>query len=172
MRAIVGVRSQAYRFLEIIAVSGEYPADSLPLIFGDGRYQEKVTAELKEMNFIRVYHKDKLWGYRLTAAAKRFLLNTNNERFFFYLNGAVETNVQKSELNRRIRLHSIGEVTAVMLMAGIKVYRDTKWQLFSPEWKQNRVGDFSSPMFYNSRELKEVAEETEKIKNARAVGGQ
>lgn len=80
MGRIVRITSKAYQFLELAAVSGEFPFSSLSLFFGEGRYQEKVTAELKEQNLIKVYHKDKLWGYRLTASTKRFLLETNGAK--------------------------------------------------------------------------------------------
>ena len=129
-----------------------------------------MTAELKSQNLIKVYHRDKLWCYRLTTAAKRFLLEKNKGRFYFYLNGSVETNLLKSEYSRRIRLQRVAETMILMYQAGVLIFRDQKWELFSYEKKKVRRDNFSAPTFYNSRELKEVEQETEKIKNSRATG--
>lgn len=164
---------QAHQLLQLIAISGELPADALSRLAGSDSYKEKLITGLKGEKLIRTHYNNKLRGYRLTTTAKKMLLEENYDRFSFFLEGNVETNTLKSEITRRLRLHRIAEVYLTMHNAGVRIYRDEKPDIFFPT-VENAVPTQSltvvSPAFYNSRELKELGEETMKIRNARTVG--
>ena len=162
--------SQARRFLELIAISGELPADQASRIFTSESYQEAVITSLKEKRLIRTYYKDRLRGYRLTAAAKKLLLENNDERFNFYLVGDVDTNRLKSEITRRLRLHRIAETHITMQNAGVSVFQDEKPDVFYPSDCEAELPVIDSSAFYNSREIKEVGTDFVKIRGARTVG--
>ena len=87
--------TQAYRLLELVAVSGELPADQIARLSGGNSYKETVITLLKENKLIRIrtFCRDKLRGYRLTRRLKSLLLSDNPERFDFYLTGKAETNL-------------------------------------------------------------------------------
>lgn len=164
--------TQARRFLELVAVSGDFPSNQASRIFASESYQESVITSLKKKRLLRTYYRDGLRGYRVTARAKTLLLDDNAGRFEFYLTGDVDTNRLKSEFVRRLRLHRIAETYVTMQNAGVAVFQDEKPDVFYP-------ADFSdeenhqtilAPAFYNSREIKEVGTEFVKVQGARAVG--
>ena len=167
---LIGFNTQAYHFLELVAISGEYPAEQISLALGEGRYKEKVIAELKEHKLLKSYYKDQKRGYRVTKTGKRFLLDTNKERFSFYLEGNVDTNIRKSELIRRQRLHYIAIVFTMMHQAEITIFRDLKTDIFAPEYKARQPPNSNFSAFYNSREIKALGTPSVKIKNARGIG--
>lgn len=167
---IISVHSQAFKFLELVAISGEYPFTGLELALGKGRYREKIISELKDKKLIKSFYKDKIRGYRITAAAKKQLINYNPKRFAFYIEGSVETNVKKSELSRRIRLHRMAEINVLLYQAKIEIWRDCKPIIFSPEYKARYPPVLNAPTYYSSREIKEIGLEAVKVKNSRAIG--
>lgn len=161
---ILGTR--AYDLLALTALSGEYPASSVSRLVGSTAYAEKVVARLKADRFLRTVYRDRLRGYRLTAAAKHRLLATDPSRFAFYLTGSTDTNRVKSELVRRLRLHRVAQVYTSVYIAGIALFRDDKSCPFSAAALQH-----SAPAaFYGSREVKEMGVETIKIRGSRMVG--
>lgn len=160
--------TQAYRLLELVAVCGEFPAELIYRLTGSTSYKETVTWLLKKEKLLRVYYRDKLRGYRLGRRAKAILLSDNPERFSFYLTGNVDTNLLKSEVTRRIRLHRIAEVYMAMQNAGVAVFRDEKPKVFAPEMPY--CGKLEGTAFYSSREVKELGIETVKIKGSRMAG--
>lgn len=162
--------TQAHHFLELIAISGEFPADQASRIFASKSYLEKVITSLKEKGLIRTYYKDRLRGYRLTARAKNALLDENAERFAFYLYGDVDTNRLKSEITRRLRLHRISETYITMQNAGIDIFQDEKPDVFYSAEYESESPVIYTPAFYNSREIKEVGMDCVKIHGARMVG--
>ena len=95
----------AYRILEITAISGELPCDTLSRIHIGESYGEKLITRLKEDRLIKTHYKDKLRGYRLTSRGKKLLLAQNPERFSFYLTGSSDTTQPRSDYPRRLRLH-------------------------------------------------------------------
>jgi len=167
---IPNTSTQARRFLELVAISGELPADQAARIFSSKSYQEKVITSLKEKGLLRTCYRDGLRGYRLTAAAKEKLLADNDVRFDFYLTGDVDTNRLKSEVTRRLRLHWIAETYITMQNAGVAVFRDEKPDVFYPADFDADAPKIIRPAFYSSREIKEVGTESVKIKGARTVG--
>ena len=66
--------SQAYQLLALVALSGELPASQLSRLAGGTSYKENVVKSLKRQRLLLSYYKNGLRGYRLTAAAKKLLL--------------------------------------------------------------------------------------------------
>ncbi len=95
--------------LQIIAVSGEFPAAFSGHFPGGCSYIESVIGKLKKDGLLRSYTKNGLRGLRLTASAKRLLLQKYPVDLTPYLTGASETNSLKSEPERRLRLHRMAE---------------------------------------------------------------
>lgn len=158
-----------YRLLELTAISGEFPADLLPRIGPGVSYGEKMITHLKDERLIRTHYRDRLRGYRLTSSGKRLLLEQNPERFSFYLTGSSDTNQPRSEVPRRRRLHQTARTCQMILAAGIEMFRDRKPLLF-----QSRASPTAQalpfPVYYQSREIKELGMETVKVNNSRTVG--
>ena len=159
---------QAYRLLELVAVCGEFPAELIYRLAGSPSYKQTLIRQLKKERLLRVYYKDKLRGYRLGRKAKALLLADNPARFSFSLTGNTDTNLLKSELTRRLRLHRVAEVTVSMLNAGAVVFRDEKPEIFTQDKTGGRKPD--AALFYSSREIKEMGLETVKIKGSRMTG--
>lgn len=163
-------QTAGYMLLELVAVSGEFPADQLRRLSGGESYKLNVVRVLKSKKLLRTYYNDSLRGYRLTASAKKSLCSENADRFTFALTGSSETNLVKSELTRRLRLHRVAETTVTMMNSGVHIFRDEKPDVFSPEWDETTRFEISSPAFYNSREIKEMGTVFTKIRGARSVG--
>ena len=123
----------AYRFFELTAMCGEFPSDLLYRLPGSASYQETIISSLKKSRLLKTYYRDRLRGYRLGTRAKDLLLKSNPQRFSFYLTGNVETNLLKSEVTRRLRLHRIAETYVCMMNAGVSIFRDEKPSIFAPE---------------------------------------
>lgn len=159
-----------YMLLELVAISGELPADQLRRLSGGDSYKLSVVRILKSKKLLRTYYRDSLRGYRLTASAKKALCSDNPDRFSFALTGSAETNLVKSEITRRLRLHRVAEATVTMMNADILIFRDEKPDIFSPVWEENTRLSIKAPAFYNSREIKEMGTVFTKIRGARSVG--
>lgn len=159
-----------YMLLELIAVSGELPADQLKRLSGGDSYKLSVVRKLKSQKLLRTYYRDGVRGYRLTLSAKKALCSLNPERFSFALTGSAETNLVKSEITRRLRLHRVAETTVTMTNAGVLIFRDEKPDIFSPLWEEHTRLSIKAPAFYNSREIKEMGTVFTKIRGARSVG--
>lgn len=89
----------------MVGLCGEFPSGQLNRLIESDSYAEKVVTDLKQSKLIRTHYKDGLRGYRLTKRAKELLLSQNPCRFQNYLTGNAETNLIRSELPRRLRLH-------------------------------------------------------------------
>ena len=166
--SLPGKDTIAYRLLGMVAILGEFPTDQLFRLSGGDSYKANVVKSLKAHRLLRTYYADGLRAYRLTSRAKAFLTSDNPERFSTALTGAAETNHIKSEITRRLRLHRIAEATITMQNADVRVFRDEKADIFSPEWEEtNRI---AIPAFYNSREIKTLGTVFVKIHGARSVG--
>lgn len=154
----------------MIGICGEFPADQLNRLIPSASYGEKLITELKAEKLIRTHYRDALRGYRLTKAAKELLLSARPLRFQYYLTGNTETNLIRSEVSRRIRLHQKAETYLTLLHAGIPFYPDTKPDIFCDNREAGSIHMKSLPLFYSSREIKELGPETTKIKNSRSMG--
>jgi len=164
--------TQSYTILELIAVSGDFPADLIYRLAGGSRYKEERVKLLKAKKLIRTYNRDKLRSYRLTVIAKKHLLLDRPDRFIYCLTGKTETNQLKSEKVRRLRLHRIAETLVTMHNAAVAIFCDEKPDVFSPVGAQEKstISRIHSPAFYHSREIKEFGTEFVKIRGARSVG--
>jgi len=169
-RILPGRQTQSYSLLELIAITGELPTNQIKRLPGGDRYKEEKIKSLKGNKLIHTYYRDKLRGYRLTAAAREMLLADNPARFQFYLTGNTETNSPKYEITRRLRLHRIAETYITMRNAGAAIFRDAKPDVFSPEGGKAHSYTVESPAFYSSREIKGYGLEFVKIRGARTVG--
>ncbi len=162
--------SLKYQLLELIGISGEFPAEQLSRLISSPSYAEKVITELKKDKLIRTHYRDKLRGYRLTQKSKEMLLSENYSRFHYYLEGNAETNLIRSEPSRRIRLYQKAETYLMLFHSGIPIFPDEKPDLFSNTRKTGCISQRSLPLFYSSREIKELGAITTKIKNSRSIG--
>lgn len=137
-----------YTLLELVAISGELPANQLCRLPGGDSYKLNVVRALKSQKLLRTYYRDGVRGYRLTASAKKALCRDVPERFSFSLSGSAETNLVKSEITRRLRLYRVAEATLTMKNAGVLIFRDEKPDVFSPEWEKTDSLSITAPAFY------------------------
>lgn len=157
-----------FLLLELVAICGEVPASLLDRLPGSDSYKKAVVSSLKKDGLLRTYYRDKVRSYRISRKAKTALLSILPERYSFYLTGNSDTNVLKSEIVRRLRLHRIAESYLLMQNAGVSIFRDQKPDLFSPSLKKNIR--LTKPCFYSSREIKELGIEAVKIRGSRMTG--
>lgn len=160
--------TQLYQLLELIALSGDFPADLLSRLPGGSTYKESVVKALKKEGLIRTFYRDHLRTYRLTAQAKARLVAEQPGRFSFYLEGNSDTNLLKGEFTRRLRLYQIAAVYVNMKLADIQIFRDLKPEVFSPSGSP--VSCIVEPAFYSSREVKDMGLEAAKIRGSRMTG--
>jgi hypothetical protein len=184
-------KSQAHLLLELTAISGEYPAENIRRIIPSTSYAKKVVTALINDKQIKLVNKGGVRGYRLETKAKRQLLSENHARYKEYMGGATDTNKQRSDQPRRLRLHSAAEVYTLMYNARIRIFKDTKPKIYQPDTAaipsqtalSQTVGEstegkatlktdsppiISVPCFYSSREQK--GEDDYAIRGSRAVG--
>ena len=96
--------------LLMIAVSGEMPADLAEHIIGSVSYTAAVITRLKQEGYISVRNKAGYKGYVLRAKGKRYVLSQYSEDAASFLQGSVETNHVKTEIEKRLRLHRMSKV--------------------------------------------------------------
>ena len=160
----------AYRLLSLTALSGECSPDILSRLGIGPSYGEKLVTKLKDEGLLKTHYKDRLRGYRLACGGKKLLLAQNPERFSFYLSGNTETNHPRSGYPRRLRLQQASHIYAMLLNAGITFFRDEKPLIFREEPQAGESVRMPLPIFYHSREVKELGTEAVKIGNSRAMG--
>ena len=160
--------TSAYQLLALTALSGECSPDAVSRLGIRPSYGEKLLTKLKEEGYIKTHYRDRLRGYRLTNREKKRLLTDNPERFLFYLSGSTDTNRPRSDYPRRLRLQQASIVYAMLLHAGVTVFRDEKPPLFQPGNQECHHLPF--PVFYSLREIKELGAEAVKINNSRTMG--
>ena len=164
--------TNAYRLMELIAISGECSPHALAHLHLSTSYGEKLITRLKKEGYIRTHYKDSLRGYRLTSRGKKLLLEENPVRFSFYLSGSSDTNRPRSDIPRRLRLQQASIAYAMLQRAGVEIYRDRKPMLFLPNTQSSQAAPcrVTQPAFYHSREVKELGAEAVKINNSRTTG--
>ena len=123
---------------------------------------------LKKAGLLRTYYRDRLRGYRLGTKAKSVLLDGWPERFTFCLTGDAETNRLKSEANRRFRLHRLAETYITIGNAGVLLYPDEKPKVFAQTGFGGEAVTY--PVFYSSREVKELGADATQIRSSRFAG--
>ena len=164
--------TSAYRIMELTAISGECSPGVLAHLGISRSYGEKLITRLRGEGYIKIHYKNKLRGYRLTSRGKKLLLLENPARFSFYLSGSSDTNRPRSDFTRRLRLQQASITYAMLQRSGVEIYRDKKPLLFRPEIQNNMAysSNIVLPVFYHSREVKELGAETVKINNSRTIG--
>lgn len=155
--------------LTLTALSGEFPTAQINRLPSTSAYQEKVLKSLKGEKLLRTYYRDGLRALRLTTTAKKMLLENLPDRFLPYLSGSTETNLLKSEVPRRLRLHRMAEVLVTMLNAGVAVFPWEKPVLFSPT-PFAAAPHIGQPAYYSSKEIKELGAQALKIRGSRSTG--
>lgn len=155
--------------LTLTALSGEFPTAQVSRLSSTGAYQEKVLKSLKGEKLLRTYYRDGLRALRLTTTAKKLLLDSWPDRFLPYLSGSTETNLLKSEVTRRLRLHRMAEVLVTMLNANVVALPWKKPALFSLS-PLSPAPYIERPTYYSSREIKELGAQAIKIRGSRATG--
>ena len=116
--------------LLLIAVSGEMPADLAEQIVGSVSYTASVITRLKQEGYISVRNKAGWKGYVLRAKGKRYVLSQYGEDTAFFLQGSVETNHVKTEIEKRLRLYRMSKVWVFFWKTGIPIFRSQKPELF------------------------------------------
>lgn len=155
--------------LTLTALSGEFPTALVSRLPGGDAYKVKVVKRLKKDKLLRTYYADGLRGLRLTISAKRLLLADWPEQFSPYLTGRSETNMLKSEVTRRLRLHRMTEVLVTMYNAGVLVFPWEKITVFGPTPPPDDAY-IEQAAYYSSREVKEIGPQQDKIRGSRATG--
>ena len=155
--------------LTLTALSGEFPTAQVSRLSSTGAYREKVLKSLKGEKLLRTYYRDGLRALRLTTSAKKLLLDSWPDRFLPYLSGSTETNLLKSEVPRRLRLHRMAEVLVTMHNANVVVLPWEKPALFSPT-PLSAAAYIERPTYYSSKEIKELGAQAVKIRGSRSTG--
>lgn len=157
--------SKIEMLLQLIALCGELPITEIRRLPMTTAYQYKVVRALRQRQWIRQYVKDGIRAYRLTSAGKNHLLQQNPERFAFLEDAGLEVNMYRSQITRRLRLHTAAQVYTTMILAGFSTFADEKPLLF--QYRQdagNRIA------YYNSSETKDLGIEAIKVRSSRATG--
>ena len=158
----------AYRILEHTAICGELPAYLLSELPYSPNYVNNVVHYLKRNKLLRTYYRDRVRGYRLTAISKQILLATNPDRFTIFLTGNVETNLVKSDLSRRKRLHNIAGCLLFMENGHVAIFQDRKPVVFESDVR--KLPPMQQSAFYTSREIKNMGDDAIKISGSRMSG--
>lgn len=155
--------------LTLTALSGEFPSALVNRLPGSESYRVLVVKRLKREKLLRTYYRDGLRGLRLTSTAKRFLLSQAPDRFSPLLSGDTATNAPKYTIPHRLRLHRMAEVLVTMFNTGVPSF---PWE--KPAVFQHIPSDAGSPIvcpvYYTSREVKEIGPQAAKIRGSRATG--
>ena len=164
-RRLPAQNTLSYLLLTLTALCGEYPISQISRLPGGPAYLESMVTSLRQSGLLHTFSKDGLRGLRLTSPAKRLLLADAPQWFSDYLTGSSEPNKLKSELSRRLRLHRMAEILTIMHNADIPAF---PWEKapFSAMVGQNA----ESPVYYTSREIKEIGPQGTKIRGSRATG--
>ena len=136
--------------LLMIAVSGEMPADLAEHIIGSVSYTAAVITRLKQEGYISVRNKAGYKGYVLRAKGKRYVLSQYSEDAASFLQGSVETNHVKTEIEKRLRLHRMSKVWVFLWKTGIPIFRSQKPELFCSDSENGR----GQAAYYGSLEFK------------------
>lgn len=149
------------------ALCGELSPQAASRLVTSKSYRYHVLEDLVKAKLLRSYRRDKVKGYRLTRRAKNRLAEQSPDRYAALFSGSVRTNSYASELPRRLRMHRLGEILAMMSLCGVRVFRDEKADLFGA---RTQPQNSQLPAFYLAREVQALGDAAIKIKNARMTG--
>ena len=150
---LIDKRFMHNRLLELTAIAGELPYSLMPRLYGENYVQKKVSS-LRASNYVKTYNRDGIRALRLTCRGRRLLLSKYPERF---CESMLESKYIKPTLPHRLRLHRQCEIYAALDNAGVRIYRDEKYPLFS-RYQRGPVppGTMLFPSFYDSRDIKSI----------------
>ena len=155
--------------LTLTALSGEFPTAQVNRLPGADSYKALAVKRLKREKLLRTYYRDGLRGLRLTGAAKRLLLAQAPDRFLPLLSGDTATNAPKYTIPHRLRLHRMSEVLVTMHNTGISSFPWEKPAVFQPT-PPGADNPIVCPVYYSSREVKEIGPQAVQIRGSRATG--
>lgn len=153
--------------LNLTALSGEFPISQISRLPGSESYKESSVKKLKKDKLLRTYYRDGLRGLRLTAPAKRLLLNDLPDYFLPLLSGETSTNAPKYTIPHRLRLHRMAEVFITMMNADILVFPWERANIFSAS---SPKATLNQPSYFTSKEVKEIGAQAAKIRGSRSTG--
>lgn len=149
--------------MKIVAVSGELPADIAGMVVGSESYAASVITRLKKEGHISMKNKHGCKGYVLRGKGKRYMLQSYGPDVEYFLQGSIETNHIKSEVEKRIRLHRMSKAWVFHWRMGIPIFRSDK-----PEFGYCfGKGEGETAAYYGSLEFKGGVDS---IKGSRACG--
>ena len=155
--------------IAIISLSGEMSIDQTKRLTDSASYQERAVKRMRADRLIRTYYKDGLRGLRLTAAAKRSLLQTQPTVYAPFLCGSNTINAPKYDKINRTRLQCMSEVLVTMHNADVIYYPSEKPAIF--QMPRNPLDiHFDFPTYYTALEIKAIGPERKKISGSRATG--
>jgi len=149
--------------LELIAVSGDLPCSLIDRFEYSQRNMYRIIGRLIDAGLIKKYRKDKIASLRLTKKGEVYLQSSNMERF-----GEFEKSADKSDKEKRLRLHRIASTYVAMRNAGIKFFNDEKPNVFTAD--EEHEYEITEPVFYSSLDIKQCGLECVKVGYCRAVG--
>lgn len=91
--------AKAYHVLEILSMAGEVGEDMLSLLIPQPDYRKKIIQRLLLENKIVRYQKDGVKGYRLTISGKRWMLQSDYNRFLYFLANGADASMRRSDLS-------------------------------------------------------------------------
>lgn len=151
--------------LLMIAISGEMPYVLAREVVGSNSYAAAIITELKQEGYISVRNKFGCKGYVLKAKGKRYMLEKYSADTEYFLQGTIETNHVKSELEKRMRLYRMSKAWVFWLKMGIPIFRSQKPELLGTTKK--RWNGEMQIAYYGSLEFKSGVDS---IKGSRACG--
>lgn len=166
---IPGLDSLSSLLLTLIALSGEYPTGQIGRLPSTDAYRDKIIKSLKARGLIRTYYRDGLRGLRLTAAAKKLLAERQPDRFTPLFVGDTVTNAPKYTPAHRLRMHRMAEVLTTMFNADVSVFPWANPDIFTPS-PLPAAPNIEHPVYYPSREVKNIGLMSNKIRNSRSAG--
>lgn len=168
-RELPGLDTLPGLILTLTALSGELPASLISRLSASDTYKEYAVKQLKRDNLLRTFYRNGVRGLRLTPTSKKLLTANWPDQFLPYLSGTTETNMLKSEVPRRLRLHRMAEVLVTMRNADVSVLPWEKPDVFTPMPPDDTL-NIDRPAYYSSREVKELGEQAIKVRNSRSTG--
>ena len=160
--------TQSYRIMALISMTGECSEKALSLLIPQEPYRNKLISSLIRKNLITRYRRNDLLGFRLTRNGKKTILQSDSERYGFFLQDGADYSMRRSQITYRIRQHRISETLAIMERTNVEIYRNNKNDFFEKNPKQ--VDKTSSSNFYLPKEIKAQAILTRKIISSKMTG--
>ena len=149
-------------------MSGECSEKAISILIPQKNHRTRLLSKLTSNKLIKKYQKDGLLGLRLAIKAKRFLLQSDPNRFSLFLSNGADYSMRRSSAVTRNRQHRISETLAMMKRAGIETYTDNKIDLFAKN--RSQTGKNTVSIYFSPKEVKSQSDLTRKIINSKLTG--